>query len=156
MWDCFKPSPSGNPRAMFAFGNMTQTDGQMDEQGHGWTHTHALDVAESPPVKARLPLGENHYPEARSWVPGVMPAILADNLVSWDTRQAMESMGLSFLISKMGTKRRWNQGAMETARDTLSGMFSLQIKENSRGGLVIYKISTCFKLFLPLFHFLTE
>lgn len=29
---------------------MSQTDGQMDEQGHGWTYTHALDVAESPPL----------------------------------------------------------------------------------------------------------
>lgn len=98
-------------------------------------HTHMLQMLlkVSPPPKAKLPLGKNHYPEARSWVPGVTPAMLADNLVGWDTRQAMESVGLSFLISKTGTKRRWNHGAMEAARDTLSGVFSLQIKENSRG-----------------------
>lgn len=127
-------APSGDPRATFVCGNRTQTDGQMYEEGHGRTHTHAPDVAQSlPPPKAKLPLGKNHYPEARSWVPGVTPAMLADNLVGWDTRQAMESVGLSFLISKTGTKRRWNHGAMEAARDTLSGVFSLQIKENSRG-----------------------
>lgn len=91
-------------------------------------HTHMLQMllkVPPPPRKAKLPLGENHYPEARSWVPGVTPAMLADHLVGWDTRQAMESVGLSFLISKTGTKRRWNHGAMEAAHDTLSGVFSL-------------------------------
>lgn len=64
-------APSGDPRATFVFGNRTQTDGQMYEEGHGRTHTHAPDVAQSlSPPQGKIALRQKSLPRGKelgSW-----------------------------------------------------------------------------------------